>query len=80
MTGPPDHPFASEQAENRIRLVAVTITVLAVGLLVAGIVLLFVGSLVLGGVLVLVGITDLIMLPFISNAMRRRAIEPDDRR
>ena len=73
------HPNAGQEAEARIRLLVVSGSVIAVAMLVGGLALLFGGNVLLGAVLALTGTVDLIALPFISGALRRRAIAAETR-
>lgn len=80
MSLPSDSPFASERAERRIRLVTVTVSVVAVVMLVVGLYLLFfTGATLVGILLALVAVVDLTMVPFVARSMRRSAIERDVR-
>ncbi|WP_370326891.1 hypothetical protein [Euzebya sp.] len=87
--GPDDHavppglegyPYASEQAERRIRLVTTVMSFLAVGMLLAGLYLaLFTPQVALGAILTLVGFVDLMVVPFLSKSLRRQALQREGR-
>lgn len=66
--------MASDEAERKIRIVVLGVTFTAIAMLLGGMVLLFGGDALLGGVLTAVGTIDLLALPFLSGALRRRAI------
>jgi hypothetical protein len=69
------YPYASVEAEGRIKLVATALSVVAVGMLLAGLYLaLFTPQVGLGGVLALVGFVDLMVVPFLAKRMRAAAI------
>ena len=72
---PEDYPYASVEAERRIKLITSVISVVAVGLLMVGLYLaLFTPNIGIGSLLVLVGFVDLIFLPFLGKRMRNAAL------
>ncbi len=69
------YPYASVEAEKRIKLVASTLSVITVGMLVGGLYLaLFTTAIGVGGLLTLVGFVALMMVPFVAKRMRRAAL------
>lgn len=69
------YPYASPEAERRIRLVTTLMSVVACGMLVVGLYLaLLTPNIGLGSVLTLVGFVDLVMVPFIGKRMRATAL------
>lgn len=69
------YPFASVEAEQRIKLITTLISIVAVGMLLAGLYLaLFTPNVGVGGILSLVGFLDLMVVPFIAKRLRRTAL------
>lgn len=72
---PEDYPYASVEAEARIRRVTTAISVVTVGLLLAGLGLAFgTPRFGLGSLLTLLGFFGLIVVPFVGKSMRRSAL------
>lgn len=70
-----DYPYASVEAERRIKLVATLFSFIAGSMLVVGLYLaLFTPRVGLGGLFTLVGFVDLMMVPFVAKRMRRSAL------
>lgn len=69
------YPFASVEAEKRIKLITTLVSIVAVGMLLAGLYLaLFTPNVGTGGILSLVGFFDLMFVPFIAKRLRRAAL------
>ncbi len=69
------YPYASVDAERRIKRVASTLSLVTVGMLVGGLYMaLFTPSPGAGGLLTLVGFIALMMVPFVAKRMRRAAL------
>lgn len=69
------YPYASVEAEKRIKLITSLLSVVAVVVLVAGLYLaLFTPNIGIGGILSVVGFFDLMFVPFIAKRMRRAAL------
>jgi multisubunit Na+/H+ antiporter MnhG subunit len=74
------YPYASPQAEQRIKLVTTIVSVIAIGLLLAGLYLaLFTTEVLLGTILAVVGFVDLMVVPFLAKSMRRAALQREGR-
>ncbi|MEE8603205.1 hypothetical protein [Euzebya tangerina] len=69
------YPYASIQAEKRIKSISGLLSVVTVGFLVAGLYLaLFSPQVGLGGLLTLVGFIGLMVVPVVAKRMRRAAL------
>lgn len=69
------YPYASVEAEKRIKLIASVLSVVAVGVLVLGLYLaLFTPNVGIGGILSAIGFFDLMFVPFVAKRMRRAAL------
>lgn len=70
------YPYASPQAESRIKLVTSLLSVVAVGMLLVGLYLaLFTTAIGVGSIVALVGFVDLMLVPFLAKRMRRAALQ-----
>lgn len=77
---PEDYPYASVEAEQRIKRVTSAVSVVAVGLLLVGLYLaMLTPNAGLGGLLTLVGFFDLIAVPFVGKRMRSAALAREGR-
>ncbi|HUG84626.1 MAG TPA: hypothetical protein VMM13_08670 [Euzebya sp.] len=75
LTGIEGYPYASVEAEKRIKLIATSLSIMAVGMLLVGLYLaLFTPNVGTGGVISLVGFIDLMIVPFVAKRMRRSAL------
>lgn len=75
LTGLEGYPYASIEAEKRIKLVATSLSIVAVAMLLAGLYLaLFTPDIGVGGLLALVGFVALMFVPFVAKRMRRAAL------
>ena len=69
------YPYASVEAEKRIKTIASVLSLVTVGMLVVGLYLaLFTTAVGAGGLLTLVGFVALMMVPFVAKRMRRAAL------
>ena len=72
---PEDYPYASVEAERRIKTVTTIISFVSVGMLLVGLYLaLLTPSIGPGSLLTLIGFEALIFLPFIGKRMRNAAL------
>jgi hypothetical protein len=69
------YPYASVEAERRIKLIASLMSLVTVGMLLAGLYLaLGTERFGAGGILTLIGFIALMMVPFVAKRMRRAAL------
>jgi hypothetical protein len=69
------YPYASVEAERKIKRAATVMSVITVGFLVAGLYLaLFTPNVGIGGILTLVGFIGLMVVPVVAKRMRRAAL------
>lgn len=78
---PEDYPYASPEAEQRIKRVTATMSVITCALLVAGLYLaLQTPRFGTGSLVTLLGFVGLIAVPFVGRRMRNAALEREGRR
>lgn len=69
------YPYASVEAERRIRTTTLLLSVIAVVMLLVGLYLaLFTPRVGIGAMVTLIGFIDLMIVPFVAKRMRRAAL------